>query len=78
MNTPAIFLRLRRTLFRSRVWRPTLVRAGLLGTITALGSVDNGDRYRATWTTESIIQKSTIVWHVADMSDGHLAISRDL
>jgi hypothetical protein len=26
----------------------------------------------------SIIQKSTIVWHVADMSDGHLAISRDL
>ncbi|MDQ3826148.1 MAG: tyrosine-type recombinase/integrase [Actinomycetota bacterium] len=44
---------LRRTLFRSRVWRPTLVRAGLLGTVTALDSADNGDQYRATWTTET-------------------------
>jgi integrase len=44
---------LRRTLFRSRVWRPTLVRAGLLGTITSLDSLEKGDRYRASWTTNT-------------------------
>ncbi|MDN5930919.1 MAG: site-specific integrase [Pseudonocardia sp.] len=36
---------LRRTLFRIRVWRPALVRAGLLGRVTQTG----GDRYLATW-----------------------------
>lgn len=36
---------LRRTLFRSRIWRPTLVRAGLLGHVER-----NGDRFEATWT----------------------------
>ena len=36
---------LRRTLFRSRVWRPALVRAGLLGTVTELGP----DKWRAAW-----------------------------
>jgi integrase len=46
---------LRRTLFRARVWRPTLVRAGLLGAITELDSTGTGscDRYRATWTTDT-------------------------
>lgn len=45
---------LRRTLFRTRVWRPTLVRAGLLGTITEIKSTA-GDRnqYRASWTTDT-------------------------
>lgn len=45
---------LRRTLFRSRVWRPTLVKAGLLGFVTELEAVtDSGDRYRAIWTTDT-------------------------
>ena len=45
---------LRRTLFRTRVWRPTLVRAGLLGTITKLDScIDGHNQYRATWTTHN-------------------------
>ncbi|WP_219414870.1 tyrosine-type recombinase/integrase [Pseudonocardia nigra] len=36
---------LRRTLFRSRVWRPSLVRAGLLGSVAS-----DGDRLLARWT----------------------------
>ncbi|HEX6497798.1 MAG TPA: tyrosine-type recombinase/integrase [Micromonosporaceae bacterium] len=36
---------LRRTLFRARVWRPALVRAGLLGQVDELGP----DKWRATW-----------------------------
>jgi integrase len=44
---------LRRTLFRTRVWRPTLVRAGLLGTVAKISSsTGSGDEYRATWTTD--------------------------
>ncbi|MFD3510889.1 tyrosine-type recombinase/integrase [Nocardia sp. NPDC058666] len=35
---------LRRTLFRSRVWRPALVRAGLLGEVSAVGS-----KFEAVW-----------------------------
>src|SRR3712207_8538147 len=44
------------TLFRShaRVWRPTLVRAGLLDTVTEITSTSGGcDRYRATWTADT-------------------------
>jgi integrase-like protein len=45
---------LRRTLFRARVWRPTLVRAGLLGIITEINSTTGGRNcYRATWTTDT-------------------------
>jgi integrase len=36
---------LRRTLFRSRVWRPALVRAGMLGTLTVV----DDDTVRAGW-----------------------------
>lgn len=36
---------LRRSLFRSRVWRPSLVRVGMLGTVTA-----EGDKFAAYWT----------------------------
>lgn len=36
---------LRRTLFRSRVWRPSLVRAGLLGEVR-----QDGERFEAIWT----------------------------
>jgi len=36
---------MRRTLFRSRVWRPSLVRAGLLGRVDELGP----DKFRALW-----------------------------
>jgi integrase len=39
---------LRRTLFRSRIWRPALVRAGLLGAVRA-----DQDKFAATWTTET-------------------------
>lgn len=45
---------LRRTLFRARVWRPTLVRAGLLGVITEINSTAGGrNQYRASWTTDT-------------------------
>ncbi|HET6297325.1 MAG TPA: site-specific integrase [Kribbella sp.] len=37
---------LRRTLFRARIWRPALVRAGLLGAVT-----EEGEKFRATWPT---------------------------
>lgn len=40
---------LRRTLFRKRIWKPALVRAGLLGRITDLG---NGG-FRGEWTDET-------------------------
>jgi integrase len=63
---------LRRTLFRSRVWRPTLVRAGLLGTVTAVGSVDNGDQYRATWTTD-IGQTATATFSTHAQAVKHVA-----
>lgn len=42
---------LRRTLFRSRIWRPSLVRAGMLGDVVAL---DNG--FEAQWTDESEVK----------------------
>ncbi|GAA1319948.1 hypothetical protein GCM10009610_47770 [Pseudonocardia xinjiangensis] len=35
---------LRRTLFRSRIWRPALVRAGMLGAV-----VPDGDAYLTRW-----------------------------
>lgn len=38
----------RRTLFRARIWRPTLVRAGLLGNVIEHGP----DQYEATWTAD--------------------------
>ncbi|MEK6441602.1 hypothetical protein [Pseudonocardia sp. T1-2H] len=37
----------RRTIFRSRHWRPALVRAGLLGSV-----VEKGDKFQAAWSTE--------------------------
>jgi integrase len=36
---------MRRTLFRARVWRPALVRAGLLGKVVEIGP----DKFKATW-----------------------------
>lgn len=65
---------LRRTLFRSRIWRPSLVRAGLLGSVTSVG-----DRYRARWTdaagkehTEDFRTESPAVQHVARHQSGGL------
>lgn len=65
---------LRRTLFRSRIWRPSLVRAGLLGGVTSVG-----DRYRARWTdaagtehTEDFRTESPAVHHVARHQSGGL------
>lgn len=65
---------LRRTLFRSRIWRPSLVRAGLLGGVTSIG-----DRYRARWTddagkehTEDFRTESPAVHHVARHQSGGL------
>ncbi|MEU6700489.1 site-specific integrase [Pseudonocardia sp. NPDC046786] len=65
---------LRRTLFRSRIWRPSLVRAGLLGGVTSVG-----DRYRARWTdaagkehTEDFRAESPAVHHVARHQSGGL------
>jgi hypothetical protein len=39
----------RRTLFRSRIWRPSLVRAGLLGQVRQL----DDEQWLATWPTET-------------------------
>jgi integrase len=40
---------LRRTLFRSRVWRPALVRAGMLGTLTVV----NDNTVQAGWSDDT-------------------------
>ncbi|GAA1187595.1 hypothetical protein GCM10009608_24160 [Pseudonocardia alaniniphila] len=65
---------LRRTLFRSRVWRPSLVRAGLLGSVTPDGDVylahwidATGKRHRQRFDTEPAAVK-----HVAREHDGGL------
>jgi len=46
---------LRRTLFRSRVWRPALVRAGLLGSVTE----DHG-KFIAAWPTKSGLHEQAV------------------
>ncbi|HET9658573.1 MAG TPA: site-specific integrase [Kineosporiaceae bacterium] len=64
---------IRRTLFRSRIWRPALVRAGLLGTVkeegrrafTAVWTDDDGTEHRETFTTHA-----QAVRHVARNAGG--------
>ena len=58
---------LRRTLFRARVWRPALVRAGMLGTLTVIN-----DTVRASWTdstgatlTKDFVTEREAVMHIA-------------
>jgi integrase len=65
---------LRRTLFRSRIWRPSLVRAGLLGAVVV---VDDG--FEAQWTddtgaksTELFGKEAQAVQHVARNQAGGL------
>ncbi len=65
---------LRRTIFRSRIWRPSLVRAGLLGAVVA---VDGG--FDAQWTddagakhTERLRTHAQAVQHVARHQAGGL------
>jgi integrase len=65
----------RRTLFRARVWRPSLVRAGLLGQVTRRGHFE----YRATWTDATGLEWSKdfptereAVAHVARTAHGGL------
>lgn len=65
---------LRRTLFRSRIWRPSLVRAGLLGAVVV---IDGG--YEAQWTddagaksTERFRTEVQAVQHVARNQAGGL------
>jgi integrase len=45
----------RRTLFRTRVWRPALVRAGLLGLVEP-----DGQKFRAEWTDAAGVPGSTM------------------
>jgi len=66
---------MRRTLFRSRVWRPSLVRAGLLGRIEELGE----DKWRALWPDAEGMEWSAdfpthaeAVRHVAERAHGGL------
>ncbi len=66
---------LRRTLFRSRVWRPALVRAGLLGAVVAV----EGGWFRAQWSdvagvkhTERLRSETAAVNHVARHQAGGL------
>lgn len=65
---------LRRTLFRSRIWRPSLVRAGLLGDVSP-----DGERFRATWIDDQEAKQSAVfdtepaaVRHVARHQAGGL------
>jgi len=67
----------RRTLFRSRVWRPALVRAGLLS-----GVEPDGDKFRAEWVDGSGAAGSAMfrtepaaVSHVARMQAGGCVIT---
>lgn len=66
---------LRRTLFRARVWRPSLVRAGLLGNLSRLGHF----KWRAAWVdpegvewTAEFTTEREAVAHVAKMAPGGL------
>jgi integrase len=66
---------MRRTLFRSRVWRPSLVRAGLLGRVEELGE----DKWRALWPdaegmewSAELSTRGEAVRHVADRAHGGL------
>ena len=66
---------LRRTLFRSRVWRPALVRAGLLGAVAETGP----GKWHATWTdaagvewSAEFITEREAVAHVARKAAGGL------
>jgi integrase len=66
---------LRRTQFRSRVWRPALVRAGLLGKVVEVGPY----KYRATWADRVGVEWSAeftterdAVAHVANRAAGGL------
>ena len=63
-----------RTLFRSRIWRPALVRAGLLGTVEP-----DGEKYRGTWRDAAGVHGSALfaseaaaVNHVARHQGGGL------
>ena len=66
---------LRRTLFRTRIWRPSLVRAGLLGAVVQLGRRE----WEAQWTdaegakhTERLRSETAAVNHVARHQAGGL------
>ncbi len=66
---------LRRTLFRSRIWRPSLVRAGLLGSVVEL---DSGE-FEAQWTDAAgdkysvmLPSKPAAIAHVARHQAGGL------
>jgi len=66
---------LRRTLFRARVWRPSLVRAGLLGCVDRMGHF----KWRAAWTDSEGVEWSAeftterdAVAHVAKLAPGGL------
>jgi excisionase family DNA binding protein len=65
----------RRTLFRARVWRPSLVRAGLLGHVLKRGHF----AYRATWTdatglawSKDFATERKAVAHIARTAPGGL------
>ncbi|MFF0658486.1 tyrosine-type recombinase/integrase [Micromonospora tulbaghiae] len=66
---------LRRTLFRARVWRPSLVRAGLLGDVSRVGHFT----WRGSWVDLEGVKQSAefttereAVAHVAKMAPGGL------
>jgi integrase len=66
---------LRRTLFRSRIWRPALVRAGFLGAVVAL----DGGGFEAQWTDDAgdkhqaeLPTVATAIAHVARHQAGGL------
>jgi integrase len=66
---------MRRTLFRSRIWRPALVRAGLLGQVAQLAS----ERFLASWRdatgmeqTDEFATERDAVKHVARHAVGGL------
>lgn len=69
--TNAVGGALRRTLFRSRIWRPALVRAGQLGTLTRAG-----DAWVASW-TDSTTQRHRQVFDTETAAVDHVARHQD-
>jgi hypothetical protein len=66
---------LRRTLFRARVWRPSLVKAGMLGILTVI----DDNTVRASWTdntgatlTKEFVTERKAVLHIAKSCVGGL------
>lgn len=73
---------LRRTLFRSRIWRPVLVRAGLLGRVTGEGPYvegwthNKGDAHEEQFTSYPGAVRQVVRWQAGGMRRSHTALAK--